>query len=232
MTAIRVVLAEDNALLRQGVEKLITQQDGLELVGTANDLPGLLELVEAVVPDVVVTDIRMPPTGTDEGIQAASRLREHRPSIGVVVLSQYANPEYALALLADGSARRAYLLKESIAGVDELVRAIRTVAEGGSVIDPAVVEALVAASAPRRPRTSTGSPPGRWRPGRRWPRARTTRPSPPRSFLSERAVEKHTNAIFSKLGLTEEEDVNRRVKAVLIYLERPGHGLATPPAGC
>ena len=145
-----MILAEDNALLRQGVEKLIAQQDGLELLGTAGDLPGLLALVEEVEPDVVVTDIRMPPTGTDEGIQAAAHLRRHHPDIGVVVLSQYANPEYALALLADGSARRAYLLKESIAGVDELVRAIRTVAEGGSAVDPAVVDALVDASAPRR----------------------------------------------------------------------------------
>jgi DNA-binding NarL/FixJ family response regulator len=148
MATVRVVLAEDNALLRQGVEKLIGHQDGLELVGTANDLPGLLALVEQVEPDVVVTDIRMPPTGTDEGVQAAAHLRQHRPDIGVVVLSQYANPEYALALLSDGSARRAYLLKESVAGVDELVRAIQTVADGGSVVDPAVVDSLVGAHVP------------------------------------------------------------------------------------
>jgi DNA-binding NarL/FixJ family response regulator len=148
METVRVVLAEDNALLRQGVEKLIIHQDGLELLGTATDLPGLLALVEEVEPDVVVTDIRMPPTGTNEGIRAATHLREHRPNIGVVVLSQYANPEYALALLADGSARRAYLLKESIAGVDELARAIRTVAEGGSAVDPAVVDALIGGDGP------------------------------------------------------------------------------------
>jgi DNA-binding NarL/FixJ family response regulator len=218
MGTVRVVLAEDNVLLRQGVEKLIAHQDGLELVGTANDLPGLLSLVEEVEPDVVVTDIRMPPTGTDEGVQAAARLREHRPDIGVVVLSQYANPEYALALLADGSARRAYLLKESIAGVDELVRAIETVAEGGSVVDPAVVDSLVGASAPRRPSDLDRLTARELETLAEMAQGKNNAAIAATLFLSERAVEKHTNSIFSKLGLTEEEDVNRRVKAVLIYL--------------
>ena len=218
MDTVRVVLAEDNALLRQGVEKLIAHQDGLELVGTANDLPGLLELVEEVEPQVVVTDIRMPPTGTDEGIQAAAHLREHRPEIGVVVLSQYANPEYALALLSDGSARRAYLLKESIAGVDELTKAICTVAEGGSVVDPAVVDALVGASAPRRPSDLDRLTSRELETLAEMAQGKNNAAIATSLFLSERAVEKHTNAIFSKLGLTEEEDVNRRVKAVLIYL--------------
>ena len=219
-----MVLAEDNALLRQGVEKLIGQQDGLELVGTADDLPALLDLVERVGPDVVVTDIRMPPTGTDEGIQAAARLREHHPDIGVVVLSQYANPEYALALLSDGSARRAYLLKETIAGVDELARAIRTVAEGGSVVDPAVVDALVGASAPRRPSDLDRLTVREMETLSEMARGKNNAAIAAALFLSERAVEKHTNAIFSKLGLTEEEDVNRRVKAVLIYLAAQSGG--------
>jgi DNA-binding NarL/FixJ family response regulator len=218
MSTVRVVLAEDNALLRQGVEKLIGQQEGLELVGTADDLPGLLALVEEVEPAVVVTDIRMPPTGTDEGIQAAAHLREHRPEIGVVVLSQYANPEYALALLADGSARRAYLLKETIAGVDELATAIRTVADGGSVVDPAVVDALVGASAPRRPSDLDRLTAREMETLAEMAQGKNNAAIAASLFLSERAVEKHTNAIFSKLGLTEEEDVNRRVKAVLIYL--------------
>jgi DNA-binding NarL/FixJ family response regulator len=218
MATVRVVLAEDNALLRQGVEKLIDQQTGLELVGTANDLPGLLALVEEVEPDVVVTDIRMPPTGTDEGVQAAAHLRQHRPDIGVVVLSQYANPEYALALLSDGSARRAYLLKESVAGVDELVRAIQTVAEGGSVVDPAVVDSLVGASAPRRPSDLDRLTSREMETLAEMAQGKNNAAIAASLFLSERAVEKHTNAIFSKLGLTEEEDVNRRVKAVLIYL--------------
>ena len=218
MATVRVVLAEDNVLLRQGVEKLIGQQPGLELVGTANDLPGLLALVEEVEPDVVVTDIRMPPTGTDEGVQAAAHLRQHRPDIGVVVLSQYANPEYALALLSDGSARRAYLLKESVAGVDELVRAIQTVADGGSVVDPAVVDSLVGASAPRRPSDLDRLTSRETETLAEMAQGKNNAAIAASLFLSERAVEKHTNAIFSKLGLTEEEDVNRRVKAVLIYL--------------
>ncbi len=218
MATVRVVLAEDNVLLRQGVEKLIGQQPGLELVGTANDLPGLLALVEEVEPDVVVTDIRMPPTGTDEGVQAAAHLRQHRPDIGVVVLSQYANPEYALALLSDGSARRAYLLKESVAGVDELVRAIRTVADGGSMVDPAVVDSLVGASAPRRPSDLDRLTSRETETLAEMAQGKNNAAIAASLFLSERAVEKHTNAIFSKLGLTEEEDVNRRVKAVLIYL--------------
>jgi DNA-binding NarL/FixJ family response regulator len=224
MESVRVVLAEDNALLRQGVEKLIDHQEGLELVGTANDLPGLLALVERVEPDVVVTDIRMPPTGTDEGVRAAAHLREHRPDIGVVVLSQYANPEYAMALLADGSARRAYLLKESVAGVDELVRAIRTVAEGGSVVDPAVVDALVGASTPRRPSDLDRLTARERETLSEMALGKNNAAIAASLYLSERAVEKHTNAIFSKLGLTEEADVNRRVKAVLIYLggQAPG----------
>jgi DNA-binding NarL/FixJ family response regulator len=224
MESVRVVLAEDNALLRQGVEKLIDHQEGLELVGTANDLPGLLALVERVGPDVVVTDIRMPPTGTDEGVRAAAHLREHRPDIGVVVLSQYANPEYAMALLADGSARRAYLLKESVAGVDELVRAIRTVAEGGSVVDPAVVDALVGASTPRRPSDLDRLTARERETLSEMALGKNNAAIAASLYLSERAVEKHTNAIFSKLGLTEEADVNRRVKAVLIYLggQAPG----------
>jgi DNA-binding NarL/FixJ family response regulator len=224
MGQVRVVLAEDNALLRQGVEKLIAHEDGLELVGTANDLPGLLALVETAEPDVVVTDIRMPPTGTDEGIRAAAHLRVHRPGVGVVVLSQYANPEYALALLADGSARRAYLLKESIAGVDELVRAIQTVAEGGSVVDPAVVDSLVGASAPRRPSDLDRLTGRESETLAEMAQGKNNAAIAASLFLSERAVEKHTNSIFSKLGLTEEEDVNRRVQAVLIYLggQAPG----------
>jgi len=149
--AVRVVLAEDHALLREGLARLIESDPRLELAGAAADLPEILALIERVAPDVVVTDIRMPPTGTDEGIQLAARLRAERADVGVVVLSQYAEPAYVLALLAEGSAGRAYLLKERVAGVDDLVHAICEVAGGGSVIDPAVVETLVSASARRQP---------------------------------------------------------------------------------
>jgi DNA-binding NarL/FixJ family response regulator len=147
--AIRVVLAEDNVLLREGMSRLVQGHDDLELVGVCGDLPTLLALIDEEKPDVVVTDIRMPPTGTDEGIRAAAHLRVKHPSIGVVVLSQYANPAYAVALLDEGSEGRAYLLKERVADVEELLVAIRQVAQGGSIIDPKVVDALVGASSPR-----------------------------------------------------------------------------------
>src|ERR1700721_3680454 len=146
----RVVLAEDNTLLREGISRIIEARDDLDLVGTACDLPQLLELIQKEDPDVVVTDIRMPPTGTDEGIQAASWLREHRPHVGVVVLSQFTAPAYALALLETGSAGRAYLLKERVAGADELAQAIHTVAQAGSVIDPLVVDELIEARSTQR----------------------------------------------------------------------------------
>ncbi len=214
---IRIVLAEDNPLLREGIERVLERADGVELVGAAGDLPGIEALVEAESPDVVVTDIRMPPTGTDEGIQLATRLRQEHPEIGVVVLSQYVEPAYALALLEAGSQGRAYLLKERVSEVDELVAAILKVAAGGSVIDAKVVESLVAA---RRPATSDLD--------RLTPREREILAEMAQGknnaaiatalVLSTRAVEKHTNSIFSKLGLSEEVDVNRRVKAVLLYL--------------
>lgn len=215
---IRVVLAEDNALLREGVARLIEATADLELVASVSDLPGLLAAIADQAPDVLVTDIRMPPTGTDEGIQAANQLRAEHPEVGVVVLSQYANPAYALALLAEGSAGRAYLLKERVAGVDDLVHAIREVAAGGSVIDPAVVEALVAANA-----RSTASDVDRLTPREKeilgeMAQGKSNAAIAATLVLSERAVEKHTNSIFSKLGLSEERDLNRRVKAVLVFL--------------
>ena len=144
---IRLVLAEDQYLVREGLRRLLEAQDDLEIAAVCEDLDSLLAAVDAERPDVVVTDIRMPPAGTDEGIQAAARLREDRPEIGVVVLSQYATPSYMLALMASGSEGRAYLLKERVNDVEQLVAAIRAVASGGSVIDPKVVEALVAESA-------------------------------------------------------------------------------------
>lgn len=194
------------------------------MVGVASDLPGLLTAIEEHDPDVVVTDIRMPPTGTDEGIQAAAWLRANRPTVGVVVLSQYASPSYALALLEEGSAGRAYLLKERVGGVDELARAIRTVAGGGSVIDAVVVDELVRARSQRR--TSDMS----WltvREGENlgeMAQGKSNAGIAASLDLSERAIEKHTNSIFSKLGLREEKNVNRRVKAVLLYLSDPGGG--------
>jgi len=216
--AVRVVLAEDNALLREGVARLVETQDDLELVGVCGDLPSLLELVASASPDVVVTDIRMPPTGTDEGIRAAATLREEHPGVGVVVLSQYASPAYALALLAEGSEGRAYLLKERVSDIDELVAAIREVADGGSVIDAKVVEALVAATATRPTSDLDRLTPRENEILHEMATGKSNAAIAEALILSERAVEKHTNSIFSKLGLSEERNVNRRVKAVLLYL--------------
>jgi DNA-binding NarL/FixJ family response regulator len=222
--AIRVVLAEDNTLLREGVARLLEREDGIELAGTASDLPELEALLAKVEPDVVVTDIRMPPTGTDEGIQIAAALRTERPEVGVVVLSQYAEPAYALALLEGGSAGRAYLLKERVSEVDEVLAAIREVADGGSVIDPKVVESLVSTN--RHPSSELD----RLTPREReilgeMAQGKSNAAIAAALVLSIRAVEKHTNSIFSKLGLSEEVDVNRRVKAVLLFLaDRAGGG--------
>src|SRR5207248_9366771 len=145
--AIRLVVAEDQYLVREGVRRLLETHPELEVAAVCGDLDSLLAVVDAERPDVVLTDIRMPPTGTDEGIQAAQRLRDTHPGVGVVVLSQYADPAYALALLDGGTAGRGYLLKERVEDVEHLAASIRSVAEGGSVIDPKVVETLVAAKA-------------------------------------------------------------------------------------
>src|SRR5690242_13631264 len=218
MSTIRVALAEDNVLLREGVSRLVSAHPDFELVGTASDLPELLAVIESSEPDVVITDIRMPPTGRDEGIQAAAWLREHRPQVGVVVLSQYSAPGYAVALLEHGSAGRAYLLKERVASVDELARAVRTVARGGSVIDPQVVDELVRTrTRDHRPGLSSLTP----RESEilaEMAQGKSNTAIAAALFVTERAVEKHTNSIFAKLGLSEEKDVNRRVKAVLVYL--------------
>jgi len=218
MNMVKVALAEDNVLLREGISRLVAANEDFELVGVASDLPQLLALAAERVPDVVVTDIRMPPTGTDEGIQAASWLREHYPSTGVVVLSQYVAPKYAVALLEHGSAGRAYLLKERVGSVDELARAIRTVAAGGSVIDHMVVDELVKA---RSQEHSSGMSLLTARESQilaEMAQGKSNSAIAAALYVTERAVEKHTNSIFAKLGLSEEKDVNRRVKAVLVYL--------------
>jgi DNA-binding NarL/FixJ family response regulator len=214
----RVVLAEDSYLMREGVVRLLESDGDVQVAATCTDLPSLLAAVEEHDPDVLVTDIRMPPTNTDEGIRAAGVLRGSRPHLGVVVLSQYDEPEYAVELLASGAAGRAYLLKDTLVGAADLLHAVREVAAGRSVIDPQVVEGLVTA------RNRFGSSPLR----RLTPRelevlsamaqGRSNEAIAGMLFISVRVVEKHISAIFAKLGLTEEADVHRRVKAVLIYL--------------
>ncbi len=215
---LRLVLAEDHYLVREGVRRLLDTRPDVEVAAVCGDLGSLLTAVEVEHPDVVITDIRMPPGDADEGIQAAERLRETNPDVGVVVLSQYANPTYALALLERGSARRAYLLKERVKDLEQLVTAIHTVAEGGSVIDPKVVEALVAENA-----RSEESPLNQLTPRERdvlheMAAGKSNAAIADALFLTERSVQKVIHSIFLKLGLTWETSVDKRVKAVILYL--------------
>ncbi|HEY7107280.1 MAG TPA: response regulator transcription factor [Acidimicrobiia bacterium] len=219
---IRVVVAEDNYLVREAVVRLLDSSPDVDVVGACEDFDQLLATVESEHPDVVITDIRMPPTGTDEGVRAAKQLRTEHPEIGVVVLSQYVEPTYALELLDAGSERRAYLLKERVSDVDQLLRAIEEVARGGSVIDPKVVEALVTARSRRADSKLEFLTPREQEVLGEMAQGRNNAAVAVALGLSERAVEKHINSVFSKLGLSEEPDVNRRVKAVLLYLsDRP-----------
>jgi len=220
--ALRVVMADDHYLVREGVRRLLETEPDVEVVAVCSDLETLLAAVDAESPDVVVTDIRMPPDNTDEGIQAAERLRGTHPGVGVVVLSQYANPGYALALLDQGSAGRAYLLKERVEDLDELVGAIRAVAEGGSVIDPKVVEALVTARSRRRDSPLEHLTPREREVLGEMAQGKNNAAVANALGLSERAVEKHINSLFGKLALSEEPDAHRRVKAVLVYLAGQG----------
>jgi DNA-binding NarL/FixJ family response regulator len=216
--SIRVVLAEDNYLLREGIRQLLEASEEVELLASCADLPDLERAIEAHDPDVVITDIRMPPTGTDEGLRAAERLRTERPQVGVVVLSQYAEPEYALALLEKGASGRAYLLKERVSDIDQLVGAVREVARGGSVIDSRVVEVLVAARSAARDSPIAQLTPREKDVLQQVAMGKNNAGIAAALFLTERAVEKHINSIFSKLDLSEEPDVHRRVKAALVYL--------------
>ena len=219
---IRIVLAEDSYLMREGIRRLLEPEPDIELAGVCADLPSLLTAIEAEQPDVVLTDIRMPPTNLDEGIQVADRLRDRSPETGVVVLSQFAAPEYALALLEKGADRRAYLLKDRIGDTGELAGAIRAVAEGGSVIDPKVVATLVAA------RSRTESPLDELTPREletlgEMAQGKNNAAIAASLVITERSVEKLIHSILQKLGLSWQEDINRRVKAVLLYLaERDG----------
>jgi len=221
---IRLVLAEDHYLVREGVRRLLEAEPGIEVAAVCGDLDSLLEAVDRERPDVVVTDIRMPPGHSDEGIQAARRLRETRPDTGVVVLSQYSDPSYALALLDTGSAGRAYLLKERVNDLDQVIAAIHTVSEGGSLIDPKVVEGLVAervrpASSPVRDLTARER-----EVLRKMAEGENNASIAEALVVTERSVEKVIHSIFMKLGLTWEPAVHKRVKAVILYLAESDPG--------
>jgi DNA-binding NarL/FixJ family response regulator len=214
----RIALGEDSLIVREGLCQLLAVDPEIEVVAAVGDQLSLRQACEDERPDVVLTDIRMPPTHTDEGIQLAAELRETHPEIGVVILSQFADPSYALALLDHGSDRRAYLLKERVHNRAELMSAIRAVATGGSMIDPKVVEALVAA------RSRVEQSPLNELTARELEvlaeiaQGKSNTAIAEALFLTKRAVEKHINAIFWKLGLAEGTDVSRRVKAALMFL--------------
>ena len=216
---VRTVIAEDVLLVREGIQRILGGFDDIEIVAAVGDLPSLMAAAAEHRPDVVVTDIRMPPDFSDEGIQAATRLRSEAPDTGVIVLSQYAQPEYALRLLEQGSRRRAYLLKERIADPDQLAGAIREVAAGGSVVDPRVVEQLVAGARRAADPMSTLTPRERDVLAQ-IAQGKSNAGVASALYLTERAVEKHINSLFAKLGLSAEPEVHRRVTAVLMYLSR------------
>jgi DNA-binding NarL/FixJ family response regulator len=210
------VVADDTLVVREGVRALLSDEPDFEVVATASDYGTLLAAVDEHDPDVVVTDVCMPPTQTDEGIRAAQAIRTGHPHTGVVVLSQYDDPAFATGLLDEGVAGRAYLLKDRVGEPGQLVAAVRAVAEGGSVIDPRVVEVMIGSSRRKGPLDQLT------------PRERevlalmatgaNNQAIADRLVVTVRAVERHINAIFAKLGLTEENDYHRRVRAVLLHL--------------
>jgi len=217
---ISVVIAEDSLLVRDSVSRALSTNADVSVVGVAEDYDSAVELVEKQAPTVLLTDVRMPPTSTDEGIRLARWMRTAHPDVGVIVLSNYADPRYASGLLDGGTAGRGYLLKERLSHFDELGEAVRQVASGGTVLDPLVVEALLA-----QPRSATIL-------SRLTPRERevlselatgfSNRTVAQRLVLSQRAVEKHINSIFAKFELTVDDSVDRRVKAVLMFLDDHG----------
>ena len=224
MSRISVVLAEDGDLLRAGVLALLDSYDDIDVVATATSLPELLSAVDEHRPDVVLTDIRMPPDFTDEGIRAAGELRRSHPGTGVVALTQYSDVEYALDLVRDGSDGRGYLLKERVADVDELVSALHTVAGGGSVIDQIVVDALVETGARRQGSVLDRLTPRELEVLAMVARGMTNAVIAARLVVTERAVEKHINSILAKLDLPADAPVHRRVAATLVFLSEAGVG--------
>jgi DNA-binding NarL/FixJ family response regulator len=215
---IRVVFGEDSYLAREAVLRVLEDEEDIDVVATCSDLASLRLTVEDLHPDVVLADICMPPTNTDEGIQLAAELRSTRPDVGVVILSHYAEPLYATKLLEEGSDRRAYLLKERVHGRGDLTRALREVAAGRSVVDTRIVELLLDAQRRRADSRFDTLTPREQEilalVAEGWSNAAISE----RIVITKRAVERHINAIFSKLGLSESESFSRRVKAALLYL--------------
>lgn len=233
--SIRVAVADDSYLMREAMRQVLARLPEIEVVAICDDGDRLLDVVDRESPDVVITDVRMPPSGDDEGIRIAHRVRRTHPEVGVVVLSQYSDARYGLGLLEHGAEGRAYLLKERVADPAELRAAIDVVARGGSLIDPEMVHALMSAA-------GRGDSPLAQLTAResevlaQMAQGKSNAAIADSLVLSKRAVEKHVGAIFLRLGLTDEEVVSRRVAAVLLYLgehdQRPlqspdGRGLTT-----
>lgn len=230
---VRVVVAEDHYLVREGVRRALELSEEIEFVAAVASGDELVDVVNRELPDAIVTDIRMPPTHSTEGIEAALALRAAHPSLGIVVLSQHNDPDYAMALFRDGTRGMAYLLKQRVGEPDELARAVREVVAGSSVVDPDVVQALVA-----RTGRHDVSPVSRLSPRERdviarMAEGRTNAAIAASLHLSESSVEKYSTSIFAKLGLTEEPELHRRVAAVLAYLDEQGRArpLATDESG-
>ena len=218
--SVRLVVAEDSYLVREALAEVLSRAGNVEVVGTCGDFDSLVNTVSVEAPDAVLTDIRMPPTRTDEGIQVARSLRETNPRIGVVVLSQFVDPGYVMRLLEGGASGRAYLLKQRMADREQLLSAIAAVVSGESLVDPDVVDVLVQARA-----REAESPLGRLTAPERDVLAEIAQGKSNAAIaasllLTKRAVERHVNAIFTKLELGNAEDVSRRVKAALMFLSR------------
>ena len=217
--ALRVVLADDNYLVREGITALLAEVEEIELVDSVGDPQSLLKSVREHQPDAVLTDIRMPPTHTTEGIDAAKQIRADHPDIGVVVLSQYVEEDYAVELLAEGVAGLGYLLKERVSDIEELVRALQDVARGGSALDPKVVEGLMNRKASEASSPLLGLTDKERAVLEQMATGRNNATIARTLYMSERSVEKHISAVFLKLGLVDEGEMNRRVRAVLTYVD-------------
>jgi DNA-binding NarL/FixJ family response regulator len=226
--AIRLAVGEDSLIVREGLRQLLGADPRLDVVAVVGDIDSLSDACDTEHPDVVITDIRMPPTHTDEGIRLARELRDRHPEMGVVVLSQFSDPIYALMLLDRGSDRRAYLLKERVHNRAELTAAIDAVVSGGSMIDPKIVEELV------RTRSQVERSPLNDLTAREREvlseiaQGKSNSAIAESLFLTKRAVEKHINAIFLKLGLADADDVSKRVKATLMLLAETGLRVGEP----
>jgi DNA-binding NarL/FixJ family response regulator len=215
---IRVVVADDSLLVREGLGQILAASPAVEVVASCADLDSLQGAIEAHSPDLVLTDIRMPPTHSDEGLRVATALRETSPEVGVIVLSQYSEPAYVLNLLESGSDRRGYLLKERLHDRRDLISAIDTVARGGSVIDPKVVEVLVAAKARAGSSPLADLTPREHQVLAEIAEGKSNLAIAKSLMLTKRGVEKHINSIFMKLGLGSSADVSKRVAAALLFL--------------